>query len=88
MEKVTLTITNEDGLHARPAAIFVQEANKFESDIELIFDGNKVNGKSIIGVMSLGAYTGDEITIIAKGIDEEEAIKTLEELITDGLKDI
>ncbi len=66
--------------------MFVQEANKFESDIEIEFQGNKVNGKSIIGIMSLGAFHGEEITIVAKGRDEKEAVKALEELINNGLE--
>ncbi len=86
MEKTTLTLKNPEGLHARPAAMFVQEANKFESDIEIEFQGNKVNGKSIIGIMSLGAFHGEEITIVAKGRDEKEAVKALEELINNGLE--
>lgn len=88
MKETTITITNEDGLHARPAAIFVQEANKYECDIEIEFDGNKVNGKSIIGVMSLGAYHGDEIRIISRGVDEDEAIEALGDLLINGFKDI
>lgn len=81
MREVTVTLTNPDGLHARPAALFVKHSNKYESDIELIYNGNKINGKSIIGVMSLGAYEGEEITIVAKGIDEEEAIADLQVII-------
>lgn len=81
MREVTVTLTNPDGLHARPAALFVKHSNKYESDIELIYNGNKINGKSIIGVMSLGVYEGEEITIVAKGIDEEEAIADLQVII-------
>lgn len=81
MKQATVKLTNQSGLHARPAALFVKNANKFESDIELIYKGNKINGKSIIGIMSLGAYYGEEITIVAKGIDEDEAIEVLQEVI-------
>ena len=81
MREVTVTLTNPDGLHARPAALFVKHSNKYESDIELIYNGNKINGKSIIGVMSLGAYEGEEITIVAKGIDEEDARADLQVII-------
>ncbi len=88
MEKKSLILRNPEGLHARPAAIFVQEANKFESEIEIEFQGNKVNGKSIIGIMSLGAFHGEEISIIAKGRDEKEAVKALEKLIDTGLENI
>lgn len=86
MEKVTLTLKNKDGLHARPAAVFVQESNKYDSDIEIEFQGLRVNGKSIIGIMSLGAFYGEDITIIARGRDEEEAVKALEELIINGFE--
>lgn len=86
MEKITLTLTNPDGLHARPAALFVQQANKYESEIEIQYQGNKVNGKSIIGIMSLGAFHGEEISIIAKGIDEKKAIKELAELINNEME--
>ncbi|MEW8973625.1 MAG: HPr family phosphocarrier protein [Tissierellaceae bacterium] len=88
MEKVSLILKNPEGLHARPAAMFVQEANKFESDIEIEFQGNKVNGKSIIGIMSLGAFHGEEITIIAKGRDEKDAVDALGKLIDTGLENI
>lgn len=81
MRQVTVKLTNQSGLHARPAALFVKSANKYESDIELVYNGNKINGKSIIGIMSLGAFYGEEITIIAKGIDEDEAIVELQEVI-------
>ncbi|HLR21153.1 MAG TPA: HPr family phosphocarrier protein [Tissierellaceae bacterium] len=88
MEKANLELNNIDGLHARAAAVFVQYANKYESDIDIEFKGNKVNGKSIIGVMSLGAFHGEEITIIAKGIDEKEAINGLSSVIKDKMGDV
>lgn len=86
MEKTTIRLKNKDGLHARPAAVFVQEANKFDSEIEIEFQGMKVNGKSIIGIMSLGAFYGEDITIVARGRDEEEAVKALENLIISGFE--
>lgn len=86
MEKITLRLKNKDGLHARPAAVFVQEANKFDSEIEIEFQGMKVNGKSIIGIMSLGAFYGEDITIVARGRDEEDAVKALEDLIISGFE--
>jgi catabolite repression HPr-like protein len=69
------------GLQARPAALFVQEANRFSSDIFLEKDGKKVNAKSIMGLMSLAVGSGVEINIIADGEDEEKAITTLSEFI-------
>ncbi|WP_042353967.1 HPr family phosphocarrier protein [Bacillus rubiinfantis] len=69
------------GLQARPAALFVQEANRFSADVFLEKDGKKVNAKSIMGLMSLAVGSGVEITIIADGDDEEAAINTLTEFI-------
>ena len=80
-------IKNEVGLHARPAAIFVQTANKYLCDIYLETDEKKANGKSIMSVMSLGAYQGEELTIITKGEDEEEALNDLVDLIENKLID-
>ncbi len=80
-------LNNESGLHARPAALFVQTANKFTSDIYVELKGAKVDGKSIMGVMSLGAFHGEEITLIAKGEDEKEALRELIKLVEYGLQD-
>jgi len=76
-----ILITNKLGLHARPAALLVQEASKYRADIEIENDGVKVNGKSIMGVMMLAAACGSEITIIADGDDAEDAIKGIRTLI-------
>ncbi|MFC0274637.1 HPr family phosphocarrier protein [Metabacillus herbersteinensis] len=65
------------GLQARPAALFVQEANRFSSDVFLEKDGKKVNAKSIMGLMSLAISTGSVIQLIAEGNDEQEAVETL-----------
>lgn len=69
------------GLQARPAALFVQEANRFSADIFLEKDGKKVNAKSIMGLMSLAVSSGSEITIIADGDDESVAIHALADFI-------
>jgi catabolite repression HPr-like protein len=69
------------GLQARPAALFVQEANRFSSDIFLEKDGKKVNAKSIMGLMSLAVGSGVVINIVADGEDEERAITLLSEFI-------
>ena len=76
-----VVLNNADGLHARSAALFVREANKFASDINLEAHDDKVNGKSIIGIMSLGAFIGEEISIEADGVDEEEAVERLAKLV-------
>ena len=83
MLKKELTIENRSGLHARPAAVFVEVADRFQADIELGFDGIIVNAKSIIGVLSLGIGQGDLITLIIEGEDEQEAMETMVQLIED-----
>ena len=88
MQKVKVKLNNEAGLHARAASIFVQTASKFESDIFLELNEVNVNGKSIIGIMSLGAFSGEEIIIITNGSDEVEAIKILKELIDNNFNGI
>ncbi|WP_066495888.1 HPr family phosphocarrier protein [Abyssisolibacter fermentans] len=77
MKSANIVVKNKVGLHARPAALFVQRASKFLSDIYIKRDNKEINGKSIMGIMALGVSYGDEITIIASGDDENEAIDTL-----------
>ncbi len=69
------------GLQARQAALFVQEANRFNADIFLEKDKKKVNAKSIMGVMSLAISKGTEVKISAEGLDEEKAIQTLAHVV-------
>jgi catabolite repression HPr-like protein len=69
------------GLQARPAALFVQEANRFSADIFLEKDGKKVNAKSIMGLMSLAVGSGVVIDIVADGDDEATAIEALTDFI-------
>ena len=77
----TYKIINKLGLHARPAALLVQEASKYKSKIEIETSEMKVNGKSIMGVMMLAAAYGSELTIIADGEDAEVAVAGIKELI-------
>ena len=72
----------KSGLQARPAALFVQEANQFSSDVFLEKDNKKVNAKSIMGLMSMAIGTGKTVTLAADGQDEEEAIEVLEAFMT------
>ena len=72
---------HEDGLSARPAALFVQVSSKFNSRIWVKVDSKKVNAKSIMGIISLGVGQDNEITITAEGNDQEEAMRALTELI-------
>ena len=77
VEEKKVIITNKTGLHARPAAQFVQKAGKFDSKIEIVFEEKEVNAKSIMGVMSLGVGKGNEITVRADGADADQAVKEL-----------
>ena len=89
MVEAELTLKNEQGLHARPADLFVRIANKFQSDIKIknITTGsNEVNAKSILRILSLGVYSGHVIHIAADGNDEAEAIKEISELINQNFE--
>lgn len=80
MNKVTqmFTVENELGLHARPSASIIKKASEFQSHIEIVTeDGEVVDGKSILGIMLLGAEKGTELKITAEGNDAEEAIYAL-----------
>jgi len=88
MENRILKLTNTEGLHARPAAIFVKVANRFHSDLEIATAQRKVNGKSIIGIMSLGAFHGETIELFCKGPDELEMADALSRLIENGFKEV
>lgn len=76
-----LTILNQYGIHARPAALFVKAASRYDSDIYVEKDGNRVSGKSIMGLMTLEASKGSKIKVTAEGVDAEEAIQELQALI-------
>ncbi len=79
--KREIVVQNKTGLHARPAALFVQLANKYESDITIIKDDQEVNGKSIMGILMLAAEKGAKITIVAEGNDAETAVNELSEIL-------
>ncbi len=81
MIEKSVQIQNSMGLHARPSARFVKIAAKFPCEIFVTKDGMKVNGKSILGVMSLAAERGSEITIKAEGENEDMALDALVEYI-------
>ena len=80
-----LIIKNKLGLHARPAALFVQLANKFECEIMIKKGGQEVNGKSIMGILMLAAGKGSRIFIRAKGSDARDAVQKLEQLLLSDL---
>ncbi len=77
MAERTVTVNLRGGLQARAAALFVQEANKFGSDIQLQKDGKTVNAKSIMGLMSLVIPRGVDVTILATGTDGDQAVERL-----------
>ncbi len=76
-----LVVTNKLGVHARPAAMFVKVANRFESDIYVEKDGETVNGKSIMGLMMLAAGPGSRLRVRAEGADASEAVLEIEALL-------
>ncbi len=85
MAEKTFTITDETGIHARPATQLVNKAGQYQSDVTLEYKGKSVNLKSIMGVMSLGVPQGAEVTIQAEGSDADEALAGLEELMNETL---
>ena len=84
MSEITLTIHHKVGLHARPAALFVQTAKQFNCDVKVTHDEREANAKSILGVLTLGANQGAVITIRAEGEDAEQALAALEALVKDN----
>ena len=80
MIKKDITITNELGIHARPAGMIANTSSRFACDIKLVKDGMEVNAKSIMGIMTLAAGKGSVIEVAAKGNDEADAVKAIEEL--------
>lgn len=86
MAEKQFKITAVSGIHARPATLLVQAASRFDAEILLVYNEKKVNLKSIMGVMSVGVGKDADITIIADGNDEVEALKSLEEtMMKEGL---
>ena len=84
MVKQEVTITNNIGLHARPATFFIQKANTFKSSIWIEKDDRRVNAKSLLGVLSMGIAKGMTVTLIADGQDEQAAVDGLYALIDTG----
>ena len=77
-----ITINIPTDMEERPVALLVQVASQFESNIYVEFEDKKVNAKSIMGMMTLSIVPGEEVTIITKGVDEEEAMDKIEEYLT------
>ena len=84
----TVTVVNRLGLHARPAAEFVKVASKYESNITVCKDSTEVNGKSILGVMTLAAECGSELVLRATGSDAEAALEAIIAVATKDFGDL
>jgi phosphocarrier protein len=81
MYSETIIVENKTGLHARPAAAFVQAAMKFKSNITIEKDSKQANAKSMLSLLSIGASMGSTVKITAEGEDENLAVKALTDLI-------
>ena len=81
MAERTVTLLNDEGLHARPAGVFVKQASQFKSTVEIRVDGVSKNAKSIMNLMGMGLEKGAQMTIVAKGEDEAQAVDALSKLV-------
>lgn len=80
----TVTIVNQQGLHARPAYLFAEMASKFDAQVELIKDGERIDGKSILSILTLAAGKGAVVSLEATGPDAQEAVDALADLVLEG----
>jgi len=87
MLKKKITVKNKLGLHARAAVKFVNLANRFGSSVKIEKDGAEIDGKSILGILTLAAVQGSQITLKVSGDDEEKALKALVTLITNKFQE-
>lgn len=85
MFSVTTVVKCASGLHNKQATYFIQKANDFRSSIWIEAEDRKINAKSLLGVLSMAIVTGTEVTISAEGSDEEEAVKTLVDMLKEDL---
>lgn len=85
MKKITYTVTDELGIHARPAGMMAKEAKKYTSKIALSAKGKEADLTRLMAVMGMGIKKGDEIVIVADGEDESEAISAFEKILKDTL---
>jgi phosphotransferase system HPr (HPr) family protein len=81
MLELQIAIRNKLGLHARAAVKFVNLSNRFVASVKIVKDGSEIDGKSILGILTLAATQGSEITLRVSGEDEEGALKALSDLI-------
>ena len=85
MTEITYTITDPEGIHARPAGVLVKEAAKFTSKVTIAKDEKEVDAKRILGVMGLGVKCGQEIVLKTEGEDEDAAIEALGKFLEENL---
>lgn len=85
MKELTYVITDEQGIHARPAGLFVKEAAACECSVTIGKGGKEVDAKRILGVMSLGVKKGEEITLKTDGVEEEAAMEKLSAFLKENL---
>lgn len=85
MKTFRYTITDPEGIHARPAGLFVKQAGKYESSVTISKNGKEVDAKRIMGVMSLGVKKGEEVTLNVEGTDEDQAVVELEKFFKENL---
>lgn len=83
-----VTVTNQAGLHTRPASMIVRTASKFQSEFYIQKDDYEINGKSIIGVMTLAAEQGSTLTLVFEGRDEEDAAMAIAQLFEQGFGEV
>ena len=82
MTQRDIVVGLQDGMEARPVALFVQLAGQFQSQVTVVYKGRKVNAKSIMGMMSLGIGRGEKLTVMTDGPDEEDAVEKIQEYLT------
>ena len=81
-------LTNQAGVHTRPASMIVRTAARFKAEFIIQKDGYEINGKSIIGVMTLAAEQGATLTLLFDGVDEKEAATAMEQLFANGFGEV
>ena len=88
MIEKTVTIVNKAGMHTRPASMLVKIASKYKSEFFIVKDGYRINGKSIIGVMSLAAEQGSKVILTFDGEDEQKASEEVAKFFEDGFGEL
>ncbi len=88
MIEKTVTIVNKAGMHTRPASALVKIASKYKSDFYIVKNGFRINGKSIIGVMTLAAEQGSSVVLSFEGVDEEKAAEEVIKFFEDGFGEL